>query len=145
MKPIVTWAVLANAEVALVVKNNGPGKGFVGISGKLWHADPPVPYSDTAGIGHSSNGHATPAKTRRDPADLAEAKFANFIATQLIQSYRDGSFNRLILVAAPRMLGLLRVALPDTIKNTILGEVDKDLTKIAPKHLSKHLADIIAA
>ncbi|MEH6833634.1 MULTISPECIES: host attachment protein [Falsihalocynthiibacter] len=145
MKPVVTWAVLANAEIAHVMKNNGPGKGFVSEAGKTWHADPPLEYSDAAGMGHSSHGHANAAKTRRDPAALAQAKFATFIAAQLAHGYRDRSFDRLILVAAPHMLGLLRAALPDTIKETVMGAVDKDLTKVAPKDLSKHLENIIAA
>jgi protein required for attachment to host cells len=145
MKPVVTWVLLANAEIAYVVVNSGPGKGFVKPNGKTWRAMPPVGYADDAGLGHSIAGPSQAAKTRRDPNALAEARFASEVAQRLADFYRRAAFDRLILVAAPHMLGELRSALKGAVKDSLLVEIDKDLTKANLQDLPDLLADVIAA
>ena len=145
MKPTITWVVLADARSAQIVRNTGPGKGFEEVPGKLYEASPPTEYADEPGQGHSSHGPGRTSKTRRDPKSLAAAAFAETIAAELAESHRRGSFDRLILVAGPHMLGALRAALAEPVRTSLHAEVDKDLTGVEIRDLPGHLADIIAA
>ena len=52
---------------------------------------------------------------------------------------KEGRFDHLVLVAAPKILGDLRELLPKTVHGKIVAEINKDLTKIPTRDLGKHL------
>jgi protein required for attachment to host cells len=54
-------------------------------------------------------------------------RFARRVVRELGKAARDGRFDRLVLVAAPAFLGLLRAALPKGLKQTLAATVAKDL------------------
>ncbi|MCK0104228.1 host attachment protein [Pseudohalocynthiibacter sp. F2068] len=145
MKPTVTWVILANAGVARVVVNEGPGKGFAALEGMTFESEPPAEYSDEPGMGHSRFGHGKSAVAQPDPKRQAEASFAATLIGRLEDGLRKSAFDRLILVAAPHMLGTLRAAIKGSLKDKVFAEVAKDLTHIPIEDLSDHLEDVIAA
>ena len=145
MKPTVTWVVLANAGVARVVVNEGPGKGFTELDGMTLESEPPIEYSDEPGMGHSRFGHGKSAVAQADPKRQAEASFAAELIKRLEDGLHKSAFDRLILVAAPHMLGTLRAILKAPLKEKVLAEVAKDLTHIPVRELSDHLDGVIAA
>lgn len=145
MRPIVTWVLLANAGIARVVANHGPGKGFVAMGGRTWHAEDPVEYSDKPGLEKSGNAYGSVALPSGDPKDAAETAFAIQVSAELEAFVRSGQFDRMIICAAPRMLGKLRAAIAPSVQNKVTAEVDKDLTQINLVDLPKHLRDVIAA
>ena len=144
MKPIVTWVLLANAGMARVVANHGPGKGLVPMAGKTWHADEPVEYSDQPGTEKTGNTPGSVSLSTGDPKDLAETVFSVHVASELAASAQKGEFDRLIVSAGPSMLGKLRAAIPQGVKDKVTAEVDKDLTHIKVEDLASHLQDVIA-
>ena len=145
MKPIVTLAVLANARTARIVENHGPGKGFTTSAGHTLQAPPAVENADRAGIHPISGAHGAATFEASDPKQAAEAGFARLIAKDLERRHTAGAFDRLILTAAPHMLGQLRAALPDSLKGKVIGEADKDLSQVTLEELASHLRDVIAA
>jgi protein required for attachment to host cells len=144
MKPTVTWILLADAQTSHVFVHEGPGKGLARSPVLSLTADPPVEYSDHPGRSFSSHGHGSSGMQRRDPSTQAEALFARTIATRLAEQVRASAFDRLILIAAPHMLGALREALDDDVATKVAAEIDKDLTKVSVHDLPGHLTDVIA-
>jgi protein required for attachment to host cells len=53
---------------------------------------------------------------------------------------RERKVKALVVVAPPRMLADLRVALHSDVKSRIIAEIDKDLTKHPIQEIEKHLA-----
>ncbi|UWQ81795.1 host attachment protein (plasmid) [Leisingera sp. S132] len=145
MKPIVTLAVLANARTARIVENHGPGKGFTASAGHALQAPPAVENADRAGSHPISGAHGAAGFEATDPKEAAEAAFARLIAEELERRHTAGAFDRLILTAAPHMLGQLRAALPEALKSMVIGEADKDLTHAALDEIASRLKGIIAA
>jgi protein required for attachment to host cells len=144
MKPTITWVIVADASSAQVFVNHGPGKGLEQRHDLVWKAEAPVDYADRAGMAHSSHGHGSSGMTRHDPRALAEAAFARDVAAHLAEHHDHSDYDRLLLVAAPHMLGKLRGVLDDKVRDSVVGEVDKDLTKIPVHDLPSHLADVLA-
>jgi protein required for attachment to host cells len=70
----------------------------------------------------SAGGEVRP---RRDAA----MRFARRIGGELELARRDGRFERLVLMAGPAFIGLLRSALPERVRAMLVAEVRKDLTQ----------------
>ena len=143
MKPKRTWIVLANARLARIVEHRGTGQGIFVEPGMVLHADEPVEYSDRAGTGHSIGGPGNSAVDMGDPQEQADAAFARAIAERLSGAQTSGEFDRLIVIASPHMLGLLRKANAPDVTDKIMAEVDKDLTAIPLDELEKHLGSVL--
>ena len=144
MKPVITWVVLANARLARVVIHRGPGKGFVVKEGLEWNAPDAIDFADKSGTARSSSNSATVTFGRSDPSDIAQTTFAKDIASHLEKLHRGGTFDRLIISAAPHMLGEIRKALEKTELASAYQDVSKDLTHIPLQDLGRHLEHIIA-
>ena len=54
-------------------------------------------------------------------------RFARQIGTELENARRGGGFDRIVLLAGPSFIGLLRSALPEGVRATLVAEVRKDL------------------
>lgn len=66
------------------------------------------------------------------------------LAKHLDEGAEERRVDRLILVADPRTLGVLRAGLTKKCAALVTGELDKDLTHIAIIDLPAHLADVLA-
>ncbi len=81
---------------------------------------------------HGTGGERRP---RRHEAEL----FARTIAEQLQQALARDEFDRLVVMAEPRFLGVLRQALPDSIRPHVAAEVGKDLIRETPSVVRAHI------
>ena len=100
-------------------------------------SDRPGRSFDSAGAGR----HATEPSTRA--GEQAAIRFANDIARHLKQGRIDGAFDRLIVVAEPHFLGLVRKAIDPNTAKMITLEVAKDVSKASAAEIRKHLPDRI--
>lgn len=144
MKPVITWIVLANTREASVLENRGASKGLVPLAGKCWEAEDVSVPRDRPGVGHSIAGPAVSAVEQTDRKHQSGAVFASEIARELSHNLADKQFDRLVLVAGPLMLGLMRKALNEQVKKTLIGEIAKDLTALSTDALETHLGEIMA-
>ena len=146
MKNLSVWIVVADGARTQVFVNNGQGTGLKSAlphalisdnrpSGEL-ATDRPGRAFDSAGPGR----HAMQPST--DPQRHQQKTFAKEIAKMLDEQHSKKAFDQLIIVAAPRMLGDLRDALTQQIRQLVIGEVDKDLTKLSVNDLTKHLGKV---
>ena len=144
MKPIVTWIVLANSRMAKGCENRGPGKGLVALEDRHWHAAAVSEPRDKAGRGHSIAGPGVAAVEQTDPQLQSDIGFAREVSDHLLHDFSAKGFDRLIIVAGPHMLGLLRAHLDDRLQAVTVGEIAKDLTAQPPAALEGHIGEVIA-
>ena len=77
-------------------------------------------FGGTDGNRHAVDGERS---THRHGLEL----FAKEVARTLDGARTRNEFDRLVLIAAPRMLGMLREALPTTCRSVVAAEIPKDL------------------
>jgi protein required for attachment to host cells len=70
--------------------------------------------------------------------------FARQLAHELETAQRAGSFDRLVVMAGPKFLGMLREVLPASVSSTIAAEVAKDLVHQPPNTIKAHLPQPLA-
>lgn len=147
MKPTITWILLAGGAHAQVVQNEGPGKGVSAVKGATWeqHLDKSQEImADRPGRSFDRMGDQRHSmEPTSDPKRLQENAFLGEVCGYLDEAGREGRFDRLVLVAEPRALGLLRKQLGSGLKNKLYAEVDKDLSKAPLKELPDRLKDVI--
>ena len=68
--------------------------------------------------------------------------FARQLAHELETARRAHRFDRLVIMAGPKFLGVLRAALPDSVKATIAAEVPKDLVHHPLQAINEHLPQL---
>ena len=85
------------------------------------------------GVGHhSTGGERTPRKHEAE-------SFARTITQELDRARREGEFDRLVVMAGPGFLGLLRLSLSKALKSTVAAEVDKDLVHQSDAAIIAHM------
>jgi protein required for attachment to host cells len=77
--------------------------------------------------GTHGNRHAVDGERSTERHELE--MFAKEVARKLDGERTRHEFDRLVLIAGPRMLGLLREALPDACRSVVAAEVAKDLSQ----------------
>jgi protein required for attachment to host cells len=133
MRGTITWIVVADGQRATVYHNTGPGKGLEIIRGLGGHQDVPRSneiLSDAPGRMQGFGGSgAAPMTARTDPHELEEQRFTESLAHDVNRAALEKQFDRLILAAPPRTLGILRKSLSAHATERVIAELDKDLTK----------------
>lgn len=143
MKPKTTWILLANARTTRVVQHRGVGQGLTELDDMTWHADPPVEYSDRAGMGHSSAGPGVSAVDQGDPQEQADLAFAKVVCERLESAAQSRKFDNLVICAGPHMLGLLRKHMSEPLRGTITEEISKDFSSHDLKKLEENLSSVL--
>lgn len=90
-------------------------------------------YGGTSGVSHGSGGqgghhHGVDGERSTERHELTQ--FAKDIAQQIDRDRINHAFDKLVLVAPPRMLGLLRQSLPEPARSVLAGEVSKDVVQM---------------
>ena len=78
------------------------------------------------------------------PRERAVADYARAIAERLRGARIANTYDRLVLVAPPRFLGVLRAALDAPTSARVVGSLDKDLATLSEDALVAHLGEVIA-
>lgn len=99
--------------------------------GRVFDHAPPA-FGRRGSVAH----HATGGE--RSPRKQEAQRFAREIARELDQARQD-RFDRLVLVAAPPFLGLLRAEMSKPLHTCVVAEVPKDLVHQDEKVLREHL------
>ncbi len=95
--------------------------------------------ASTSGRRGATAHHGTQGERR--PRKHEAALFARRVAEQLEQARRQGEFDRLVLMAAPGFLGLLRKAIPSAIRTRVAAEVGKDLVHESARTIRVHVSE----
>ena len=144
-----TWVLVAHDAGARIFENLGPGQGLDLVQ-ELEH---PEGRERNREIDTDRPGR----RFRRDSGDPRRASmsreesahervvsdFARQVAGKLEQGRNSNEYDQLVLVAAPRFLGLLRNSLDDVTAKLVVGSLDKDLAHCKEAEIGEHLADVI--
>jgi len=147
MKPTRTWILVTDGARARILENDGPGRGVRALQGLQFEADHARTHdlvNDRLGRSYDSHDPGRAAiEPHSDPHRALKAKFADHLAQVLAKALDTGSYDRLVVVAAPVTLGDLRAALTPKVREKVIGELSKDLTKIPDSEIGNHLGDVL--
>lgn len=98
--------------------------------------------SDRPGRSFDSHGEGRHAmEVEVDPKKQEQIRFAKLIADRLEQGRVNNAFGRLVVVAAPMFLGLLRANFGALLNALVSLEMDKDYTALRPEELRARLPE----
>lgn len=125
---------------------------FSKTDGHLEEIGSAVPQSHVGNVPNHTQGRVVSSASgvlhhKLPPRSTVEEKeslsFAQDIATWLDEAVREDAFDRLVLAAAPHVLGDLRKTLNKTVHARVVAEVDKDLIKMKEKDIYEELEKIV--
>ena len=144
MKSVRTWILIADAGRARVLENSGPGRGTTEVDGLSSESALPGATSeivaDRQGRSFESVGATRhPLEPHTDPRKKLKRDYLEMLADQLDERLQAGDFDKLVVVAPPPALGILRRAYSHRVSSVVSGELAKDLTKVPDHQLGSHL------
>jgi protein required for attachment to host cells len=139
------WIVVADAGAARIFGTDAPTGPITELE-SMTHPEGRMPAreltSDLPGRAFDSAGHGRHTmEAEVGPRQQAAIDFAGFLARRLDKARVQREIERLVLVAPPEFLGLLRKALPDQVRRMVVLEDDRDLVKLAPKEIRARLPE----
>ncbi|MDH3242858.1 MAG: host attachment protein [Alphaproteobacteria bacterium] len=146
-KKVTTWVLVCDGARGRILVNNGHGTGLSEIESaedaearrrtrELGAERPGRVYES---VGQGRHGMAPKADWHR----FAKEHFAREMAGIVNAAALKGSFDGLVLIAPPRVLGDLRQALNEQAASRIAGEIGKDLTQANAQDLTPYLEDLM--
>jgi protein required for attachment to host cells len=136
------WIVVCDGRKALILENRGdsvfPNLHTLEVRE---HADLPSRElkTDRPGRVHESVGAARSAVDQSNPHAAAEDRFLMELAHHLDTARARSKARRILLVAAPRALGLFRKAMSPALSKQILKEIDQDWVNMPIAEMEKRL------
>jgi len=139
-----TWIVVADAAHARVFTRSGTRGALVEYRDMVHPAsqlhDRDI-ASDRQGrtLDRSRGGARHAMEPTTHPKDLAGEVFAREVVDLIESGRNSGTFDELVLIAAPHFLGLLRQGLGEATRRLVVGEVAKDLVRHSVKEITEHV------
>ena len=126
-----TWVLIADGEKALFLRNRVDAIApTLDVVRKNENDNPSnmAQATDRPGRKHDSGVGQRSAMEDTDWHRLSKERFAHELADILYTYAHRGAFDRIVLVAAPHVLGDLRDHLHKEVRDRVVAEVAKDLT-----------------
>jgi protein required for attachment to host cells len=119
-------------RVRLIVAGPGEARFYDldGIDSRLRPAGKLLdPLAETVETEFADRRAAVPRAPDSEPRPRKDAamRFARQVGAELEAARRADGFDRIVLLAGPSFIGLLRSALPEGVRATLVAEVRKDL------------------
>ena len=137
-----TWVLIADGEKALFLENKTDAEDpYLDVWREEEQDNPPnreQAANRRGRVGQSAN-HGKSAYEDTDWHELAKERFADELADILYKYAHKGKFDRIVLVASPKILGELRDKLHQEVANRVVAEVDKTLTNHPVDEIEKIL------
>ena len=138
-----TWVVVADGEKALILGNRSRSTTpDLQVVAREEQDNPPTAAQSTDRAGRRSDGgpNQRSAMEETNWHDLAKGKFARDLCHLLSVHAQRGEFDKLVLVAAPQVLGAMRAEMAPAVTNAIVAEVPKTLTNHPVPDIEKRLS-----
>lgn len=136
------YVMVGDGRKALFLRNDGDAiEPHLKTEQVLTDDNPPTREQGADRPGRTISGAdgRRSAVGQTDWHDLEERRFARTIAEALEKLARDKSIPGFIIAAPPRTLAELRQSFNADVKERIIAELDKDLTRIPVEEIKKHL------
>jgi protein required for attachment to host cells len=138
-----TWILIANRSSASLFESDWPGKSMRRVQdithpkGRMQNkdidADKPSRSFDSFGKGR----HAM--STEQEPTEHIAQQFALDLAELLNKGRVTHAYDKLVLMAEPKFLGVLRAALDKNTAALVVQTVNKELLNVKEEDLAKYL------
>lgn len=142
-----TWIVIADGSRARILSHRTGEPGLATVHN---FDDPEARKRSrelvSSGPGReqeSANAAHHAIEPKHDPHREAERVFLRRLAGNVDAEAAGNAFDRLVIAAPPRAMGMLRQELSDAVRGKLLAEVTKDLTKTPIADLPPHFTDIL--
>jgi protein required for attachment to host cells len=134
-----TWILIADAAQARLFEASGNGEHWT----QLESFDNPEGRAQSRAFHSEASGglqtdEGTYFRSAMEPLSIKKVESQRF-ARELSQRLDRGNFARLIIVAPPEFLGMLRKELSSGVKAKLLDSIAKDYTHARPQQLEKDL------
>jgi protein required for attachment to host cells len=137
------WVVVADEAKARILSTSKSTEPLVEVqslsSSEAYDREQDL-VSDKPGRGSNGSGqgkHAMDEKTTHK--EQYAIRFAKELADFLEKNQHKKTYMKLIIVAAPRFLGLMRKEMSKSVSELVSLEIDKDLTMMEPQAIREHL------
>ncbi|MBA1149399.1 host attachment protein [Ectothiorhodospiraceae bacterium WFHF3C12] len=140
------WILVADETRARFFQADSPRGGLTELE-VLVHPEDRLHERElsTAKAGRAAGGQGQGAHGLEGDRSRHEVELGHFvreIAQHLEKGMQSGSFDRLTLCAGPKLLGLIREALPKAVREHVHQEVHKDLARMKqPRDIRVHLPE----
>ena len=138
-----TWILSANRSNASLFESDWPGKSMRRLQdishpkGRLQNkdinTDKPGRSFDSMGQGRHSMG------SDQDPIDHVAQQYASELAELLNKGRLTNAYEKLVLIAEPKFLGILRAALDKNTALLVVQSINKELLDVKEEDLEKYL------
>ncbi|RXF69891.1 host attachment protein [Hansschlegelia zhihuaiae] len=142
--PCMSWVLVCDGAKALIFRNRGDDDIVVlETVDVMVEPHPPARElgSDRPGRVRESGSASRSAVAEINRHDEAEATFLARVAERLDERLGASERRGLIVVAPPRVLGLLRGRLTPGARDNLTAEIAKDLAHLATAEIEKHLSE----
>ena len=146
--PNSTWILVADASRARLFSTTGKLQPW-SLVREFSHPESAAKVSeimaDKAGRvqQRTASGTRSGMEAPTSPKETEAKRFAHELAETLELGHARNQFSRLVLVAPPQFLGLLRSNLNGPVGKLVVSTVDKDLTPIHERELPDRLRDAL--
>lgn len=140
MRPKKTWVLIADGSRGRIIRQLWPNAETGGrlddLNFNIEHKKLSQIMADRAGRSFSSTGMRRSAmEYHSQPVRDQEARFAGSILKTLTLAFAKREFDCLVIVAEPRMLGVIRLIIPSALRRAVTKEIAKDFTKLPRQEL----------
>jgi protein required for attachment to host cells len=143
MKKEKSWHVIADGGRARFVAQdeNGAYRTVLSfVASGLHKRSRDLGLDRPARVKESATSARHAIEPRRDLHEAAKEDFVKLVAEQLDAEHGRGQFDSLVLVAPPGVLTELKKNLSKPLAKLVVGDLQKDLTKVPDHDLTEHLA-----
>jgi protein required for attachment to host cells len=141
MKPVKTWFVIADHQKVRFLENDGLGHGLSTVDIPCLTAHIQKKGDNQTGRVQDSTGDHRHKLETNDSNNIS--LITNDLLEQLYKSKERGLFDRVVICAAPRMLGDIRSKIAPQFKQFVYAELDKNLVHTRLEDLPEHFKDFI--
>src|SRR3990172_5395266 len=143
MKHARIWCVIADGGRARFVERDEAGAYRTVLSfvaAEMHKRSRDLGLDRPARVKESANSARHAVEPRRDLHEAAKEDFVKLVAEQLDAEHGRDQFDSLVLVAPPGVLTELKTNLSKPLAKLVVGDLQKDLTKVPDHDLTGHLA-----
>ena len=137
-----TWILVADATYARIFEISEESQHWELVQ-EFQHLESREQGRDLIGNRPNKAQHLMEMAGKKDnPVEfkLQEAmKFAQELTTHLDKQVSTNSFDQLVVVAPPKMLGALREKMSNQLKRLVVTEVDKDYSHMKPAEMEERV------
>lgn len=135
MKHHPCWIVVADGSRARILARKTPRSDLTLVES----LDNPAARQKTRDLITDSPGPLGTSDPLSSPGEIEEDRFAHRLAQRLSDGAHRNLFNGLVLIAAPRFLGVLRSELPRPVSALVVSEMVKNFTSLTVEEVQQSL------